>query len=393
MVNTGFLERFFNNRSPTQTRYRMVQNLGNGFYSWDGNLYRSDIIRACIRPKVKAVGKMVAQHIRETVTQAGKKLQINPEPYIRFLLEEPNPYMTGQMMQEKLATQLCLNNNAFAVILRDDNGYPTEIYPVPTIQTDAIYNNDGTLFLKFLYRNGKSSTFPYTDVIHLRQDYNENDIFGESPVPALLPLMEIVNTTDQGIVKAIKNSSVIQWLLKFATNIRPEDLRQQATDFANNYLSNASDSVGVAAVDSKAEAIRVDPKDYVPNAAQMDRTTKRIYSFFNTNEKIVQSNYDENEWNAYFESEIEPVAIQLSNEFTRKLFSRRERGVGNRIYFESSNLQYASMQTKLALMAMVDRGAMAPNEWRAVFNFGPIDGGDKPIRRLDTALVQGGDKV
>lgn len=392
MFNTGIFQRIFNNRSPTQTRYRMVQDRGNGFYSWDGKLYKSDIIRACIRPKVKAVGKMVAQHIRETVTQAGKNLQINPEPYIRFLLEEPNPYMTGQMMQEKLATQLCLNNNAFAVIIRDDNGYPAEVYPVPTVQTDAIYSADGTLYLKFLYRNGKSSTFPYSDIIHLRQDYNENDIFGESPVQALLPLMEIVNTTDQGIVKAIKNSSVIQWLLKFTNNIRPDDLKQQATDFANNYLSNTSESIGVAAVDSKAEAIRVDPKDYVPNAAQMDRTTKRIYSFFNTNEKIVQSSYNEDEWNSYYESEIEPVAIQLSNEYTRKIFSRRERGVGNRIFFESSNLQYASTNTRLALVAMVDRGAMTPNEWRAVLNFGPIDGGDKPIRRLDTALV-GGEKT
>ena len=66
--------------------------------------------------------------------------------------------------------------------------------------------------------------------------------------------------------------------------------------------------------------------------------------------------------------------------------------MGNRIFFESSNLQYASTNTRLALVAMVDRGAMTPNEWRAVLNFGPIDGGDKPIRRLDTALV-GGEKT
>ena len=30
---------------------------------------------------------------------------------------------------------------------------------------------------------------------------------------------------------------------------------------------------------------------------------------------------------------------------------------------------------------------MTPNEWRAVFNLPPIDGGDLPIRRLDTAAV------
>ncbi len=119
----------------------------------------------------------------------------------------------------------------------------------------------------------------------------------------------------------------------------------------------------------------------------MKETMQRIYSFFNTNEKIVQSKYDENEWNSYYESEIEPLATQMSGEFTRKLFSRKERGFGNKIIFEASNLQYASMSTKLDLLQMVDRGAMTPNEWRKVMNMGPIEGGDKAIRRLDTAVV------
>jgi len=387
----GIMQRIFN-RSPTEARYQMMTDRGNGFYAWNGKLYQSDVIRACIRPKVKAVGKLVGKHIRETVTQAGKTLAVNPDAYIRFLLEEPNPYMTGQMLQEKLATQLCLNSNAFAAIIRDENGYPIEIYPVPAMQVEAIYNSDMTLSLKFLFLNGRFATFPYTDIIHLRQDYNDNDIFGESPTAALTPLMEIINTTDQGIIKAIKNSSVVQWLLKFVTSMRPEDLKKQATDFAANYLSIDSTSIGVAAVDSKAVAERIEPKDYVPNAAQMDRTTQRIYSFFNTNTKIVQSDYDENQWNAYFESEIEPVEIQLSNEFTRKIFSRRERGFGNKIYFEASNLQYASMTTKLGLQAMVDRGALTPNEWRSVLNLAPVDGGDAPIRRLDTAPVGGESK-
>ena len=94
----------------------------------------------------------------------------------------------------------------------------------------------------------------------------------------------------------------------------------------------------------------------------------------------------------HFEAVVEPLSIQMSLEFTRKLFSRKERGFGNRIIFEASNLQYAAMSTKLSLLQMVDRGAMTPNEWRKVLNLGPIEGGDKPIRRLDTAPVtEGGD--
>ena len=132
---------------------------------------------------------------------------------------------------------------------------------------------------------------------------------------------------------------------------------------------------------------RIEPKDYVPNAQQTDRTTERIYSFFNTNKKIVQSSYNENEWNAYYEAEIEPIAVQMQETYSVKMFSRKERGFGNKIIFEANNLQCASLTTKLAFQAMVDRGAMTPNEWRQTMNMAPVEGGDVPIRRLDTQVV------
>jgi len=360
----------------------MITDTGNGFYSWNGKLYQSDIVRACIRPKTKAMGKLVAKHIRSDTNG----IKVNPEPYIRFLLEEPNPYMCGQVMQEKVANQLALNNNAFILIIRDEFGYPCELYPIPCGSVEAVYENN-ELHLKFYFLNGKITKFPYTEVIHIRDDFSENDIFGESPARALSSLMEIVNTTDQGIVKAIKNSGVIKWLLKFSTQLRPEDIKTNVKEFVDNYLSIDSETFGAAGVDAKADIQRIEPKDYVPNAMQIDRTTLRIYAFFNTNEKIVMSTYDEVGWISYYEAVIEPMATQMSSEYTRKLFTRRERGFGNKIYFEACNLSYASTQTKLAFVAMVDRGAMVPNQWRDLFNWAPIEGGDDPIRRLDTQVV------
>lgn len=387
--------RLFNrNREPTKNDTKsvitMVTTYGESFFSWNGKLYESDIVRACIRPKVKAVGKLVPKHIRSD-PQNG--IVVNPEVYMRFLLEEPNPYMTGQQMQQKVETQLCLNNNAFILIVRDANGYPMQLYPIPCTSVEAIYNDGGELFLKFQYRNGKSGTFPYGDVIHLKQDYNENDIFGESPAKALSQMMEVIGTIDQGIVKAIKNSSVVRWLLKFNQSMRPEDVKKNVDEFIKNYLSTETDTFGAAGADAKADVQRIEPKDFVPNAAQSDRTIERIYSFFNTNKKIVQSTWTEDEWNAYYEAEIEPDAIQWGQTFTQKLFSRRERGYGNKIVFEASNLQCASLNTKLQFMAMVDRGAMTPNEWRAVVNMAPVQGGDEPIRRLDTQVVNAVEKL
>lgn len=381
-------------REPTNERadkpsagqtLKMVTLRGESFFSWDGKLYESDIVRACIRPKVKAIGKLIGKHIRDDPKTGG--IKVNPDANIRFILSEPNPYMTGQQLQEKVANQLCLNNNAFILVVRDENGKPLQLYPVPCVSVEAKYNDDGELFLKFLYTSGKTGIFRYSDVIHLKQDYNENDIFGTSPAPVLSGLMTLIGTIDQGIVKAIKNSSVIRWLISFKQSMRDEDIKRYVQNFVDNYLSVESTTFGAAGVDAKADVQRIEPKDYVPNALQSEKIIDRIYSFFGTNRRIVQSDYTEDEWTAYYEAEIEPVVVQLYQTYTVALFSRRERGCGNCIVFEANNLQCASLTTKLAFQAMVDRGAMTPNEWRKTMNLAPIEGGDQPIRRLDTQVV------
>ena len=169
----------------------MVTERGNGFYAWDGKNYNSDVVRACIRPKTKALGKMSVKHLRTGIDKDGKpKVQINPEAYMSFLLSDPNPYMTGQKLIEKMATQLALNNNAFALIARDPNGFPIELYPINCVNCEAVYSGNGNLSLKFLMPNGKTFQFLYDDIIHIKNDYNGNDIFGDSASTCLSPLMD-----------------------------------------------------------------------------------------------------------------------------------------------------------------------------------------------------------
>lgn len=367
---------------PNMQRFEMITD-DSGFYSFSGVLYDSDIIRSAIRPKTQAIGKLQAKHLRGS----NDNFVVNPDVNIRFLLEEPNPLMSGQVLQEKLATQFALNNNAFAYIKRDLVGNPMEIYHLPCNSVEAVEGSQGDLFLKFYFQNGRQKVIPYEDVIHLRKDFNSSDLFGESPYKALMPLMEVVNTTDQGIVKAIKSSAVIKWIMKFNQVLQPKDRDAQVNDFITKYMDIDSNGGGAAATDPRYDLEQVEPKSYVPNAEQMDKTTQRVYSFFNTNDKIIQSKYNEDEWNAYYESEIEPFALQLANEYTRKIFSRTQRGYGNAIVFESSSLQYASMKTKLSLVQLVDRSIMNANEMRGYFNLPPVPHGNEFIRRLDTQGV------
>lgn len=363
--------------------YKMVTDHQNGFFSWDGNLYKSDIIRAAIRPKVRAIGKTTARHIRKKKDTT----EINPDLYMKFLLEEPNAHMSIQQLLERAITHLELNNNAFIFIERDKSTtFPIGLYPIKAIQSELLQNEAGMLYYKFLLPGGKTYTFKHEDIIHLTKDVNSNTFFGDGNEHALTQLMEIVTTTDQGIVKAIKNSNVVRWLLKIHQIMHDDDIEKATKKFTDSFLSSDSEG-GAAAVDGKMDAQQVDPKDYVPNEHQMTATHKRMLQYFNTNEKIITSNYTENDWIAYYETAIEPELIQLSKLFTRKLFTRKQRIEGNEIIFESNNLSFASMATKLALVQFVDRGIMSPNEVREILNYAPAPNGDEFIRRLDTAKI------
>lgn len=356
---------------------------------WNDNIYKSDIVMSAIRPYVNAMGKAVPKHILRRINEQGEQeLQVNPEPYIRFLMEEPNPWMTGQKYREWMAACLKINNHAFALIARDANGLPVGLYPIAATMAVSEYDSAGALYIRFYMRNGKNFLFPYTDLIHMRGDpCTGGDFWGGSKIEQLMPLLEQIGTIDKGIVNAIKNGAIIRWLLKFTNNLKPEDLKDKAREFADQFLSTEG-GFGVAAVDSKSEAIQIKPNDYVPNSAQTDRIIKRFYAAINTNEKIVMSNYTEDEWNSYYEAQVEPDVVQWGLEHTRKLFSRKKRSYGNYLILESANLTTASMQTKLSLKEMVDRGALTANEWRATMNLAPRPGGDKLVRRLDMAEVE-----
>lgn len=109
-----------------------------------------------------------------------------------------------------------------------------------------------------------------------------------------------------------------------------------------------------------------------------------MYKYFGVNEKIIMSKYTESEYDAFYESRIEPFLVALSLELTRKIFTERELSFGAEVWFESNRLQYASAKTKISMVSLVDRGLMTPNEFRELFNMSPYDGGDEFILRLDT---------
>jgi phage portal protein BeeE len=143
-------------------------------------------------------------------------------------------------------------------------------------------------------------------------------------------------------------------------------------------------SGGVAALDAKAEYIPVESKPQLVDAEQLKVLKDKVYHYFGVNDAIVTGNYNEDQWTAFYESILEPIAVQMSLEFTRKIFTPKEIGHGNRIIFESNRLQYASVRTKTQLIKeLMQFGILTINEAREILNLAPIPNGDRRLVSLN----------
>ena len=352
-----------------------------------GNVYDNDIARSAIWTNAKNVGKLNPKHIRRTEG----KYDVFPMPKVKRLLTRPNQYMSMSVFLNKMATQCFKKNNAFALVRFDGQGWVEGIYPISYTYAKVI-ERMGFCYVCFTLPDGKTLTVKYSELIHIRAHLDEKDVLGESNASALSPIMEVLQTTDQGIVSAIRKSAVIRWILKFQHVLNPEDKKEQVNEFVKNYLS-IGNSGGAAASEPRYEAEQVKNEGYVPNAAMMDRAKARIYSYFGVSDEIVQARFTEDQWNAYYENTIEPFAIQLSEEFTEKLFTPHERDCGNEIIFEANRLQYASNNTKVSVAKfLADIGGAELDQILEIFNMAPL-GGEAGKRRVQTLNMVNADKA
>lgn len=357
-------------QTRTYSQFKELGTFTSYFGSFGNDIFQSDDVRACVRA------------LSEHTSKANPRC--TDERIERLLSINPNQYMNGKDMLAKLRIILEVKNTAFLYIERDNLGKVIGFYPVPYLSYQAVeYHNN--LFIQFTF-NGTATNnlvLPWEDLAVIRKDYYLSDISGESNSP-LLGTLQVVNTLDAGIQNAIKSTANLRGILKSTkAMLKPEDIRAQKETFVKDYM-NFDNEGGIASIDATQEFIPIQMKPATASAEEANEYRDRIYRYFGVNKKILESDYTESQYDAFYESRIEPFLVALSLELTKKIFSDREISFGNKVYYESNRLQYASAKTKISMVALVDRGLMTPNEYRALFNLAPYEGGNEFILRLDT---------
>lgn len=285
-------------------------------------------------------------------------------------------------MLYKLVTHYYLYNNAFAYIERDKNGQLCSVFPLDPVHAEFMSDSGGVIFTRFIFSGGKEVILPYSDIIHLRRNFNGNLLLGD-PNDALSPALQLAHTQNEGIISAIKSGASLRGILKRTSLTNAAMLKEMQENFIKDYLDIANNG-GVAALDSGSEYIPLDNKPYTVDEKQMQAVKNKIYNYLGISEAIVNSGYDENQWAAFYESTLEPLALQLSLEFTRKLFNDRERAFGNAIEFESGRLQFSSNATKVNMIReIMPMGLFTVNQALEILNLPSVPDGDRRIQSLN----------
>lgn len=345
------------------------------YVRFNGELLDIDTIVACIDALARNLAKMELTAIRKdkdniTITERTSD--------VARVLKRPNPYQTQYDFIYKVAALYFATNNAYIWPEYDKEGTLINLWPINCVSA-KLYEKDGVEFLRFQLRHNHYFTVPYSQIIHLRNHYMKNDIFGDSN-HAFSSIAELMDAQQQGIKGGIKNSALVRGILKAAQTMKEEDIVAARDRFVKDNFA-VENSGGVLFVDGKFDYTNIESKPYIVDADSMKFTQNAAFTYYGVNEEFLQNKFDSNGYEAVYEGRLEPWAIQFMQGLTDGLFTERMRSFGNQINANMAKLKYQSLNTVTNMISVTrELGLFTRDEYREMLGYeplGPERGGDQ----------------
>ena len=367
----------------TSTEVTILDNTKAVFTPYKGDFENDPDIRACIDAIARNGAKIHPRHIRNF---NGKFENLDDNLY-KILAKRPNELQNAYQFYYQVISNLELYNDSFIYVQKNSDLKVTGLYPLD-FSEGKLYEYKNKIWIKFKFGRGKERFVPYDSCIHLTRFVGKDGLFGGNVRP-IIKTLSMKHILDEGIINAIKTTQNIKGVLKSTKAIlKPEDVKKMRDQFVKDFVTNG-DKSGIGGLDATTEFTPVKIEPTTASDSQIKLIDNKVLSYFGISESIIQSKYSEDEWNAFYESVLEPIGLQMSIEFTNKIFTATEKNFGNEIIFESNRLQYASNKTKIELLRY-GNNIMTVNELREVFNLSPIEGGDiimQDLNHIDSSIA------
>jgi hypothetical protein len=333
------------------------------FTTWNGELYESELVRSAIDARARHISKLKVEIIGSARPTLQTKLRL-----------KPNNWQTWSQFMYRTSTILDMQNTVVIVPVYDDLMNTVGYYPVLPSKCDIVEVDD-VPFLRFKFRGDQCASTYLEECAIITKFQYKSDFFGDSN-KALSPTMELIHLDNQAIEEAVKNGAQYRFFAKLNNFSSSEDLKKERQRFSETNLKT-DEGGGILLFPNTYQDIKeLTNKAYTVPEAELNEIRTNVYNYFAVNEDILQSKAYGDAWSAFYESVVEPFAIQFSETMTQAIFSDKERANGSEIMATANRLQYMTTQEKLNVSSqMADRGIMNRDEIREIWNLPPLPNG------------------
>lgn len=343
------------------------------------DIYASDVVKQALKCIVDEVKKLNPTHVRYKGN--------DPTPVkstVQDALNDPNPLMTTSEFLEKISWLLLMNYNAFIIPTfwtwtdektGEERRYYEALYPINPTQVDFIEDAGGRLYVKFWFWNGDTTTIPYDDVIHIRYNYSVNQYMGGNELgqpdnQALLQTLELNQQLLQGVAKSMNASYAVNGIIKYNTYMDDGAITAQIKELERKLASNES---GFLPLDLKTEFTPLERKSQIVDDATLKFIDEKILRNFGVPLPILTGDFTKEQYEAFYQKTLEPLVISISQAFTKKVFTSREKAFGNRVELYPKELIFMSVDQTIRMVEMLSpTGGLFENEKRVALGLRPL---------------------
>ena len=349
------------------------------FPQFGNDIYASDVVQQALKCIVDELKKLNPTHVRYKDS--------DPVPVrgnVQEVLDDPNPLMTTSEFLEKSFWLLLLNYNLFIVPTYytwtdektgAERRYYEAFYPIQPTQVDFIEDASGKMFVQFWFLNGYKTTLPYDSVIHVKYNYSVNQYmggneFGQPDHAALLETLKLNDTLLKGVAKAMNASYAINGVVKYNTMLDDGSTEAALRELERKLQNSES---GFLPLDLKAEFIPLQKTAALVDENTLKFIDGKILRHFGVPMDILTGDYTKEQYEAFYQKTLEPLIISMSQAFTKKVFTRRERAFGNKIELYPKELIFMTVSQTLEMINdLSPTGALFENEKRVFLGLRPL---------------------
>ena len=374
-----WFDRLFRRKPKEATLAPTFNGFAPVYTQFGTDIYASDVVQQCLKCIVDEIKKLNPKHIRLNGSDP-----VSVKSDIQEVLNDPNELMTTSEFLEKITWLLLLNYNAFIIptyyTWADDNTgvirrrYES-FYPIMPSQVNFIEDVTGKLYAQFIFWNGNETTIPYDDVIHIKYNYSVNEymggnIIGQPDHKPLLKTLEINHQLLEGIAKAMKASYSVNGVIKVNTLMdkgKTENARLQLEESLRNNES------GFLVTDLTTQFEPFKKTAEIVDADTLKFIDEKILRNWGVPLAILTGDYTKEQYEAFYQKTLEPLITAISQAFTKKIFTRREKAFGNKIELYPKELIFMTISQTLEMInTLAPTGGLFENEKRVALGLPPL---------------------